>query len=404
MDKLTFNSNVNNPQNPLHNQPDSSRTKAHSGIIQSAFADKENRAGLENRQVQYLEAEQALHKIESRDFPTSSIRSSNLKKIARAFAEGKEIIFPKQYEAREVNQTRYLQTGFDPTNKPQVDQWMVFYAKVCVMDADPESSKFHRASPLGKDTFFMNALSKGVGYFKECAKQEGLSNDAVAEAEEIAEVFARVEAKFQRTPLQVREYEDHKQITREVLSIMRSQRHHLEDVVEGEEGVVGYDFEDQNLSVGGEFISHELSNEEYRQSVFDKLRTLLHHPELTDVQAADIAECACSRNLESIMLNAVHKKYVEDAPNKTRDDITVAERFFRPRMSTISVDRYDVVLTSEMHCETTVPPGNTARGFKEDHFTVKIEMRVSKAALFNKTIAEISDQECQVNCLIAKEP
>lgn len=393
--------NTYNQQNKNLNRGNSNKTKEHSGIIQSAFSGKENLPSLENHQVKHLEAEQALYKIGSRVLSTH-MRSSNLKKVARDFAEGQTVVFPLQYHSRELHQVGDLQTGFDPTNQHQVEQWMVFYAKVCVIDADPDSKKFHRESNLGKDTFFMNALSKGAGYFKEFSKQEGLSIDAVAEAEEIAEVFARVQAKFQRTPQQVNEYEENRQITREVLSIMKSQHHHLEGPLG--EGLHDrhLDFDTQNVAIGGQEIPISGSVQEYREAVFARIRTLLDHPGLTDMQAAEIVECACSRNLEAIMLNAVHKRHVENVPGQVRQDITIEEYITKPRISTIDIDRYDVILTSEMHCRTTIPPGNQGRNFKEEYFTVKVEMRVPKEALFNKTLAELSSEECQVSCQIVK--
>lgn len=146
-----------------------------------------------------------LKNIRSRNF-TSHLIESPLRKAAYVLAKTGKQEFPLFYGPFCVTaETQALQKveAFNPRDKGQIAAWTTFYAKLCVIDAEPDSSKLQN---LFKNRDFLTLLEKGARFFGQLSNSmtdfppitKAINQDAKA----IAEVFKNVyhKASLQNSP------------------------------------------------------------------------------------------------------------------------------------------------------------------------------------------------------------
>lgn len=142
----------------------------------------------------------------------ANLMSTPLMKAASALTKNKKVTFPEYNHLSVLGEVIELSnvTKFNPDNKREVAAWTSFYAKMRVVDSDPDDRKLHQGSNLAQIANFMATLDKSIRYFGVLARYTPLPDTPVAEgmraqAAEIVQTFRSVRDKLARTPEQAEE-------------------------------------------------------------------------------------------------------------------------------------------------------------------------------------------------------
>lgn len=134
--------------------------------------------------------------------------SSSLMKAASALTNNRAITtFPNYGYIDVMSEVQALRkvSQFNPNKKDELATWTSFYAKMRVIDSDPDDTKLHRNSNLAQNTKFMDTLDKSIRYFDELANTPTADDNPIEQgmkkqAAEIVKTFKSVHEKLMRTP------------------------------------------------------------------------------------------------------------------------------------------------------------------------------------------------------------
>lgn len=366
----------------------------------------------------------ALRSVGARQFLVSFVFSSYLKQAARKLADGQQLGAFPDYDPRYDNSETSPLSNMMTLNPNNAANWTVFYAKMCVIDADPDFNKLHRDSQLAQNALLMGALRNGISTFKEIdSKMEASSlptdqPDRVL-ARNIAKTFSSVASKLERTPsealdLYTQDPAERHQIHKELLDIARGwhkpQEAEEHQILETATIPIGTpdnmvrihlqgkkDLERESVIIGDTMYLSPGNNLSQRNAIVHHVKSLFKGDKrITNELVAEILTLTCAQTVFAPLQIAAMMR-----PNSHQ---LIQEE--ESRINSVKIDFEDVVFHREISF-LAVDPDDPEKHLPE-RTKVAATIRIPKETfLSHRSLQEVSDQECrewQVMYTITRNP